>query len=64
MFTPCLSANYACKVRMTGHKILRGKDEFLELDRMKLKLKVGDAMIALSNLFDGDPVLGERTTSC
>ncbi|KAJ1528642.1 hypothetical protein ONE63_007037 [Megalurothrips usitatus] len=50
--------NYACKVKMTGHKILRGKDEFLELDRMKLKLKVGDAEIALSNLFDGDPVLG------
>jgi hypothetical protein len=43
---------------MTGHKILRGKDEYLELDRMKLKLKVGDAMISLGNLFDGDPVLG------
>lgn len=44
---------------MTGHKIQRGGNEYLELDRMKLKLKVGDAQIALSNLFDGDPVLGE-----
>lgn len=50
--------NYACKVKMTGQKITRGKDEYLMLDRMKLKLKVGDAQIALSNLFDGDPVLG------
>ncbi|XP_077289009.1 protein takeout-like [Arctopsyche grandis] len=53
--------NYLCDVTMKGHKIMRDGEEYLEFDKMKIKLTVGDAQIHLSNLFNGDPVLGEAT---
>ncbi|XP_067013923.2 protein takeout [Anabrus simplex] len=53
--------NYKCDVHMKGTKILKNNETFLEFERMKFKLQVGNADIHLSNLFNGDPTLGETT---
>ncbi|CAK1548672.1 unnamed protein product [Leptosia nina] len=53
--------DYACNVTMRGHKEKRGDNEYLKFDPMKVKLRVGDSSIYLTNLFDGDPVLGPAT---
>ncbi|XP_026323428.1 protein takeout-like [Hyposmocoma kahamanoa] len=53
--------DYACNVTMRGHKEKRGDDEFLKFDPFKVKLRVGQSSIYLTNLFDGDPVLGPAT---
>lgn len=55
------SANYVCDVTMKGRKIMRDGEEYLEFDKMKIKLNVGDGEIRLTNLFNGDPILGEAT---
>ena len=60
-FSTLNAANYACTVKLSGHKVIIKGQEHLELDKMKLKLHVGDAQIELLNLFNGDPVLGERS---
>ncbi|XP_073947418.1 circadian clock-controlled protein daywake-like [Choristoneura fumiferana] len=52
---------YACNVTMRGHKEKRGEEEFLKFDPFKVKLRVGQSSIFLTNLFDGDPVLGPAT---
>lgn len=46
---------------MRGHKEKRGEEEFLKFDPFKVKLRVGQSSIFLTNLFDGDPVLGPAT---
>ncbi|XP_030022925.1 protein takeout [Manduca sexta] len=53
--------DYACNVTMRGHKETRGEDEYLQFDPFKVKLRVGQSSIYLTNLFDGDPVLGPAT---
>ncbi|XP_041973776.1 protein takeout-like [Aricia agestis] len=53
--------DYACNVTMRGHKEVRGGEEYLTFEPMKVKLRVGDSSINLTNLFDGDPVLGPAT---
>lgn len=53
--------DYACNVTMRGHKEKRGDDEYLNFEPMKVKLRVGESSIYLTNLFDGDPVLGPAT---
>lgn len=44
---------------MRGYKTERDGVEYLNFDRMKLKINVGGGKIHLSNLFGGDPILGE-----
>lgn len=46
---------------MRGHKEKRGDEEYLNFEPMKVKLRVGESSIYLTNLFDGDPVLGPAT---
>lgn len=46
---------------MRGHKETRGNDEYLKFDPFKVKLRVGHSSIFLTNLFDGDPILGPAT---
>lgn len=53
--------DYACNVTMRGHKEKRGDEEYLRFDPFKVKLRVGQSSIYLTNLFDGDPVLGPAT---
>ncbi|KAJ0181377.1 hypothetical protein K1T71_003462 [Dendrolimus kikuchii] len=53
--------DYACNVTMRGHKEKRGEEEYLIFDPFKVKLRVGQSSIDLTNLFDGDPVLGPAT---
>lgn len=53
--------DYACNVTMRGHKEIRDGREHLKFEQMKVKLRVGDSSIYLTNLFDGDPVLGPAT---
>ncbi|XP_071455745.1 protein takeout-like [Hetaerina americana] len=52
---------YTAEVHMPGNKIKRDGEEYLELEKMQMKIKVGKTQIRLSNLFDGDPILGEAT---
>lgn len=56
-----ISEDYACNVTMRGHKEKRGEDEYLQFDPFKVRLRVGQSSIYLTNLFDGDPVLGPAT---
>ncbi|XP_059049165.1 protein takeout-like [Achroia grisella] len=53
--------DYACNVTMRGHKEKRGEEEYLQFDPFRVKLRVGQSSIYLTNLFDGDPVLGPAT---
>ncbi|KAG7304258.1 hypothetical protein JYU34_011199 [Plutella xylostella] len=53
--------DYACNVTMRGHRETRGDEEYLTFDPFKVKLRVGQSNIYLTNLFDGDPVLGPAT---
>ncbi|XP_050665604.1 protein takeout-like isoform X2 [Leptidea sinapis] len=53
--------DYTCNVTMKGHKEMRDGNEYLNFDPMKVKLRVGESFIYLTNLFDGDPVLGPAT---
>ncbi|RVE47051.1 hypothetical protein evm_008333, partial [Chilo suppressalis] len=53
--------DYACNVTMKGHKETRGDEEYLQFDPFKVRLRVGQSSIYLTNLFDGDPVLGPAT---
>lgn len=53
--------DYACNVTMRGHKEKRGEEEYLLFDPFKVRLRVGQSSIDLTNLFDGDPVLGPAT---
>ncbi|XP_063224485.1 uncharacterized protein LOC134532107 [Bacillus rossius redtenbacheri] len=56
-------SNYTCDLLMKGHKVSKGGQEFLEFEKMRFKLKVGDARFNLSDLFGGDPVLGPATNT-
>lgn len=56
-----IPGDYACNVTMRGHKQKIGEDEHLQFDPFKVKLRVGQSSIYLTNLFDGDPVLGPAT---
>lgn len=44
---------------MKGDKIERNGKKYLHMRKMKTKLDVGDVSLHLSNLFNGDPVLGK-----
>lgn len=46
---------------MKGHKLQRDDKEYLEFDRMKVKVKVGSSQVRLENLFNGDKILGRAT---
>lgn len=46
---------------MIGHKEKRGAEEFLHFDPFTVRLRVGQSSISLTNLFNGDPVLGPAT---
>ncbi|XP_046393243.1 protein takeout-like [Ischnura elegans] len=52
---------YAADVHMPGKKIKKDGEEYLELEKMQMKINVGKTEISLSNLFDGDPILGPAT---
>lgn len=43
---------------MKGQKVMRDGEEYLEFDKMKLKIFIGKAYLNLQNLFNNDPVLG------
>lgn len=46
---------------MKGHKKQRDGNDYLEFDKMKINLNVGGGDIYLSNLFNGDALLGDAT---
>lgn len=46
---------------MKGDKVERNGKKYLHMRKMKTKLDVGDVSIHLSNLFNGDPILGPAT---
>nr|XP_018897041.1 PREDICTED: circadian clock-controlled protein-like [Bemisia tabaci]XP_018897042.1 PREDICTED: circadian clock-controlled protein-like [Bemisia tabaci] len=50
--------DYRAVVRMTGSKVTRDGNVYLKMDKMKMKLEFGGAKIKLTNLFNGDPILG------
>ncbi|KAG8221914.1 hypothetical protein J437_LFUL002473 [Ladona fulva] len=54
-------SEYRADVHMPGKRIKRGNDEFLRLDKMQLKISIGKSKLQLSNLFDGDEILGAAT---
>ncbi|KAJ8871010.1 hypothetical protein PR048_027313 [Dryococelus australis] len=56
-------SNYTCDLFMKGHKVEKDGQQFLEFERMRFKLRVGDARFNLSDLFGGDPVLGPATNT-
>lgn len=56
-------ADYHCEVFMKGNIILKDKEEYLKFDKMRLRILVGKAKVHLSNLFNGDPVLGRVSKS-
>ncbi|KAI4499772.1 hypothetical protein M0802_005028 [Mischocyttarus mexicanus] len=51
--------NYDSSVILKANKIRRGNNEYLNFERMKIKIIIGDAKILLTNLFNGDPILGK-----
>lgn len=44
---------------MKGDKVERNGKKYLHMRKMKTKLDVGDVSIHLTNLFNGDPILGK-----
>ena len=44
---------------MKGDKVEKNGKKYLQMRKMKTKLDVGDVSIHMTNLFNGDPVLGE-----
>ncbi|KAB0794286.1 hypothetical protein PPYR_11125 [Photinus pyralis] len=54
--------NYKFECKLKGNKISKGGEEFLEFEKMRLKIEVGTSSIRLENLFNGDPVLGKATS--
>ncbi|XP_066598655.1 protein takeout-like [Prorops nasuta] len=49
---------YDSDVVMKAKKVFRNNDTYLSFDKMRIRIKIGKANIHLSNLFNGDPVLG------
>lgn len=54
--------DYQFECKLKGNKIKRDGEEYLEFEKMKLKIQVGGSSIRLENLFNGDPVLGKATS--
>ncbi|KAK5645847.1 hypothetical protein RI129_004311 [Pyrocoelia pectoralis] len=54
--------DYRFECKLKGNKIMKEGEEFLEFEKMKLKIEVGTSNIRLENLFNGDPVLGKATS--
>ncbi|GLV39163.1 uncharacterized protein CBL_06214 [Carabus blaptoides fortunei] len=50
--------NYFGDVNMQGHKIIKDEKEYLQFDKLNIKLKVGQTRFKLDNLFNGNPALG------
>jgi len=44
---------------MKGDKIEKNGKKYLKMRKMKTKLDVGDVSVHLTNLFNGDPILGK-----
>ncbi|KAF2892624.1 hypothetical protein ILUMI_13551 [Ignelater luminosus] len=55
-------SNYHFECKLKGNKIKRDGEEYLEFEKMKLKIEVGTSSIRLENLFNGDPVLSKATS--
>ncbi|KAK7864169.1 hypothetical protein R5R35_004084 [Gryllus longicercus] len=53
--------NYKCDCHLKGNKVIINGEEYLKFDRMGLKLNIGKAKFYMSNLFNGDRLLGEAT---
>lgn len=51
--------DYKPTVMMKGFKVQRDGQTYLKMDKMTIKIKIGTAQIRLTNLFNGDPVLGK-----
>ncbi|XP_043251474.1 protein takeout-like isoform X1 [Colletes gigas] len=51
-------ADYDSDVALRARKVFRDDDTFLSFDKMKIKIKIGNANLHFSNLFGGDTVLG------
>ncbi|KAK4879328.1 hypothetical protein RN001_007474 [Aquatica leii] len=54
--------NYKFECKLKGNKVITNGNEFLEFEKMKLKIEIGNSSIRLENLFNGDPVLGKATS--
>ncbi|KAF5285657.1 hypothetical protein FQR65_LT13087 [Abscondita terminalis] len=54
--------NYRFDCKLKGNKIVKNGEEYLEFEKMKLKIEIGNSSIRLDNLFNGDPVLGKATS--
>uniref|UniRef100_A0A8D8PRP8 Circadian clock-controlled protein n=1 Tax=Cacopsylla melanoneura TaxID=428564 RepID=A0A8D8PRP8_9HEMI len=53
--------NYKPTVSMRGYKVQQNNQTYLKMGKMTIKIKIGSAQLKLTNLFNGDPVLGEAT---
>ncbi|KAF5299970.1 hypothetical protein FQA39_LY11343 [Lamprigera yunnana] len=54
--------NYKIDCKLKGNKITRMDKEYLEFEKMKLKIEAGNSTIRLENLFSSDPLLGKATS--
>lgn len=55
------TADYSFECKLKGHKIERESKQYLEFDKMKVKVKIGSSQVRLENLFNGDKILGRAT---
>lgn len=53
-----IAGNYASTVLLRAKKVVKNGKNYLQFDKMKIKIAIGDATINLSNLF-GDEVISE-----
>ncbi|XP_015174283.1 PREDICTED: uncharacterized protein LOC107065267 [Polistes dominula] len=51
--------DYDSNIVLKGQKIRRNDKIYVQFEKMKIKIKIGNANVYLKNLFNGDPVLGK-----
>lgn len=56
-----ISGNYEFEAVMKGSKIRTNDKEYLNFEKMKIRIHVGDAKLHLENLFNDDPILGKAS---
>ena len=56
-------SNYQSDVVLRATKIQRNNATYLNFEKMKLDITIGQAKLYMSNLFGGDPILGKKTNN-
>ena len=52
------SANSRTRVRMIGSRYQKNGSEYMKIDNILVRMKIGNITIQLDNLFNGDKALG------